>query len=71
MVLGKEWEMSIHKSASGREVTHASSSLDTFNLCRRKFKLSRIDGWRQRDKKASLNSVSVLSLVSSFTTRTA
>lgn len=45
----------LYKSASGREVTHASSSsLDTFRLCRRKFKLSRIDGWRQKDKKASL-----------------
>ena len=46
--------MSLYKSASGREVTHASSSsLDTFRLCRRKFKLSRIDGWRQKEKKAS------------------
>lgn len=47
--------MSLYKSASGREVNHASSSsLDTFRLCRRKFKLSRIDGWKQKDKKASL-----------------
>ena len=47
--------MSLYKSASGREVNHASSSsIDTFRLCRRKFKLSRIDGWRQKDKKASL-----------------
>ena len=46
--------MSLYKSASGREVTHASSSsLDTYRLCRRKFKLSRIDGWRQKEKKAS------------------
>lgn len=45
----------LYKSASGREVTHASSSsLDTFKLCRRKFKLSRKDGWRQKDKRASL-----------------
>ena len=46
--------MSLYKSASNREVNHASSSsLDTFRLCRRKFKLSRIDGWRQKEKKAS------------------
>lgn len=46
--------MSLYKSASGREVNHASSSsLDTYKLCRRKFKLSRIDGWRQKEKKAS------------------
>lgn len=46
--------MSLYKSASGREVNHASSSsLDTFRLCRRKFKLGRIDGWRQKEKKAS------------------
>jgi len=46
--------MSLYVSASGREVTHASSSsLDTYRLCRRKFKLSRIDGWRQKEKKAS------------------
>jgi len=45
----------LYRSASGRDVTHASSSsLDTFRLCRRKFKLSRIDGWKQRDKKGSL-----------------
>lgn len=46
--------MSLYTSASGREVNNASSSsLDTFRLCRRKFKLSRIDGWKQKDKKAS------------------
>jgi hypothetical protein len=28
--------------------------LDTYRLCRRKFKLSRIDGWRQKSRKASL-----------------
>lgn len=45
----------LYKSASGREVTHGSnSSIEVFRLCRRKFKLSRIDGWRQKDKKASL-----------------
>lgn len=45
----------LYKSASGRDVNHASSSsLDTFRLCRRKFKLSRIDGWKQKDHKASL-----------------
>ena len=45
----------LYKSASGREVTHgSSSSLDTFKLCRRKFKLSKIDGWREKAKKASL-----------------
>ena len=45
----------LYKSASGREVTHgSSSSLDTFRLCRRKFKLSRIDGWKQKARKASL-----------------
>lgn len=46
--------MSLYRSASGREVNHASSSsLDVFRLCRRKFKLGRIDGWRQKEKKAS------------------
>lgn len=46
--------MSLYVSASGRQVNNASSSsLDTFRLCRRKFKLSRIDGWKQKDKKAS------------------
>ena len=46
--------MSLYKSASGREVNHASSSaIDTYRLCRRKFKLSKIDGWRQKEKKAS------------------
>jgi hypothetical protein len=55
VVLGKEFEMSLYTSASGREVNHASSSsLDTFRLCRRKFKLSKIDGWREKAKKASL-----------------
>ena len=45
----------LYTSASGREVTHgSSSSLDTFRLCRRKFKLSRIDGWKQKARKASL-----------------
>lgn len=45
----------LYRSASGREVDHASSSsLDTFHLCRRKFKLSRVDGWRQKGRKASL-----------------
>ena len=47
--------MSLYKSASGREVNNASSSsLDTFRLCRRKFRLSRIDGWKQKYRKASL-----------------
>ncbi len=47
--------MSLYRSASGREVTHASSSsLDVFRQCRRKFKLSRIDGWKQKSRKASL-----------------
>ena len=45
----------LYKSASGREITHSSeSSLGTFKLCRRKFKLSRIDGWKQKSHKASL-----------------
>ena len=45
----------LYKSASGKTVTHgSSSSLDTFRLCRRKFKLSKIDGWREKAKKASL-----------------
>ena len=47
--------MSLYHSASGREVNNASSSsLDQFRMCRRKFKLSRIDGWKQKDRKASL-----------------
>lgn len=45
----------LYKSASGREVEHASSSsLDSFKFCRRKFKLERIDGWKSRSRKASL-----------------
>lgn len=45
----------LYRSASGREVTHSSeSSLSTFKLCRRKFKLSRIDGWKQREHKGAL-----------------
>ena len=45
----------LYKSASGREVTHASSSsLDSFRFCRRKFRLSRVDGWKEKDKRASL-----------------
>jgi hypothetical protein len=45
----------LYKSASGKTVTHgSSSSLDIFHLCRRKFKLSKIDGWREKAKKASL-----------------
>ena len=52
---GERVGMSLYVSASGHEVSHASSSsLDVFRLCRRKFKLSRIDGWRQKEKKASL-----------------
>lgn len=48
--------MSLYVSASGREVNNASSSsIDTFRLCRKKFKLSRIEGWKQKDKKASTN----------------
>jgi hypothetical protein len=45
----------LYKSASGKDVQHAShSSLDLFRFCRRKFKLNRIDGWRQKGNKASL-----------------
>ena len=44
----------LYTSASGRQVTHSSSSsLDTFRLCRRKFKLSKKDGWRPKARKAS------------------
>ena len=45
----------IYKSSTGKEIQHASSSsLDQFRFCRRKFRLSKIDGWREKDKKASL-----------------
>lgn len=45
----------LYRSASGREVSHASSSsLDGIRFCRRKFRLSRIDGWKEKTKKASL-----------------
>jgi len=45
----------LYKSASGRTVTHASSSaLDAFRFCRRKFRLSRVDGWKEKSNKASL-----------------
>lgn len=47
--------MSLYTSASGREVNHASSSsLETYKQCRRKFWLNRVQGWKQKDKKASL-----------------
>ena len=47
--------MTLYTSASGRDVNHASSSsLDEFKECRRKFKLDRIDGWKPRARKASL-----------------
>lgn len=47
--------MNLYVSSTGREVRHSSSSaLDSFRFCRRKFKLSRIDGWKQKAKKASL-----------------
>lgn len=45
----------LYTSASGRQVQHGShSALSAFRFCRRKFKLNRIDGWRQKGKKASL-----------------
>ena len=47
--------MSLYKSASGREINHASSSaLDLFKGCRRKFFLEKIQGWREKDKRGSL-----------------
>jgi hypothetical protein len=47
--------MSLYRSSSGREVSHASnSSIDTFRFCRRKFQLSKILGWRPKGRKASL-----------------
>ena len=47
--------MSLYVSASGREVNHASSSaLDLFRGCRRKFWLEKIQGWREKDKRGSL-----------------
>jgi hypothetical protein len=47
--------MSLYKSASGRDVNHASSSaLDLFRGCRRKFYLEKIQGWREKDKRGSL-----------------
>ena len=45
----------LYKSASGREINHASSSsLETYKQCRRKFYLNRVQGWKHKDKKASL-----------------
>ena len=47
--------MSLYTSASGRSVNHASSSvLDLFKGCRRKFYLEKIQGWREKDKRGSL-----------------
>lgn len=47
--------MSLYTSASGKAVNHASSSaLDLFKGCRRKFYLEKIQGWKQKDKKGSL-----------------
>jgi len=45
----------LYKNASGREIQHGSnSSLSTYRTCRRKFKLNRVDGWKQKGHKASL-----------------
>jgi hypothetical protein len=45
----------LYRSASGKEVQHGSnSSLSTYRTCRRKFKLNRVDGWRQKGHKAAL-----------------
>ena len=45
----------LYVNANGREVKHgSSSSLDLFRTCRRKFRLSRIDGWKEKGEKGSL-----------------
>jgi len=47
--------MSLYTSANGRVVSHASSSaIDLFKGCRRRFYLEKIQGWREKDKKGSL-----------------
>lgn len=39
----------------GREITrHSFSSGDTFRFCARKYRLEKIDGWAQKEKRASL-----------------
>ena len=45
----------MYTSAQGREIKHLSySSAETYRSCRRKFKLQKIDGWKERGEKASL-----------------
>ena len=44
----------LYRSASGREIRHLSySAISDFDSCPRLFKLSRIDGYKDKDKKCS------------------
>lgn len=44
----------LYRNFEGREVTHGSySARETFHFCPRKFELSRIAGWREKEKRAS------------------
>jgi hypothetical protein len=46
--------MSLYKSASGREVNDLSySAISDYDFCPRLFKLSRIDGYRDKEKRAA------------------
>ena len=46
----------LYKSASGREVQHASySAISDFDYCPQLFKLSRIDGWKDKDQRAAFS----------------
>jgi hypothetical protein len=45
----------LYTSSSGRDVQHIShSSGNLYSFCRRKFKLEKIDGWKEKGKKAAL-----------------
>lgn len=45
----------LYRNFEGREVTYGSySARETFSLCPRKFQLGRVEGWRDREKRSSL-----------------
>jgi len=45
----------IYRNYEGHEVTHGSySQRETFNYCPRKFELGRVQGWQEREHRASM-----------------
>jgi hypothetical protein len=56
VVLGKEFEMSLYTSASGREVNHLSySAISDYDYCPELFRLSRIEGYVDKEKRAAFS----------------